>query len=59
MEQACTSESHDAAKTSPTWATFQLVGRMPVDCEDHPYTLELRNCPHCHSTLAVEVDATP
>ena len=27
--------------------------------ECHPYTLELRNCPHCHSTLAIQVDATP
>lgn len=56
MEQTCTSESHDAAKTTPDWATYDLVGRMSIDECPQPYVLELRNCPHCHSTLAVEVD---
>ena len=45
---ACTRESHAAAKADPaTWQTWRLLGRQG--------DLELRDCPHCRSTLGKEV----
>ena len=44
----CTARSHAAAKaTAATWATWFLRGRQG--------DLELRDCPHCRSTLGKEV----
>ncbi len=45
---ACTRESHAAAKADDaTWQTWRLLGRQG--------DLELRDCPHCRSTLGKEV----
>jgi hypothetical protein len=45
---ACTRESHAAAKADPaTWQTWRLLGRQG--------DLELRDCPHCGSTLGKAV----
>lgn len=45
---ACTRESHAAAKADDaTWQTWRLLGRQG--------DLELRDCPHCRSTLGKAV----
>lgn len=48
---------HVALKSSPFWSTLPLVGvqHMPADEDGPAAALEMRNCPGCHSTLAVEV----
>lgn len=43
------------------WSQLELVGRQvtPADETGPREVLELRNCPCCHSTLAVLVEVTP
>lgn len=51
---------HEAIKRDPArWAALDYVGRweLPADETGPLEVLELRNCPGCHSTLAVEVAA--
>lgn len=52
---------HNGLKSSDAlWSTLECVGKQEVEaCEDDPgYTLELRNCTICGSTLAKRVDPT-
>lgn len=46
---------HAALKQSPQWSQLPLVGIQHTPADDHgpAEDLELRNCPECHSTLAV------
>jgi len=48
---------HVALKQSARWAELPLVGvqRTPADDVGPAEELELKNCPDCHSTLAVLV----
>jgi len=47
---------HDGVKANPeAWAALRLVGVQ--DAGDSGPLLELRDCPHCSSTLAIEVPA--
>ena len=51
---------HAQLKRDPNaWAQLPLVGHQPVEpSDDEPgYTLELRNCTSCHTTLAREVQS--
>jgi len=48
----CPLGAHDAIKSDPAaFAALKLVGQQQVP---HEPPLELRNCPRCHSTLAIE-----
>ena len=51
--QSCTSASHEALKKSKEWRYLPVayVEAFP----DEGYALMAKNCPHCRSTLAVEV----
>ena len=49
---------HAALKADAVrWAALPLVGTQVVpDDDDEPgYLLAIKNCPHCHSSLAIEV----
>jgi len=46
----CTHEKHETAKRNDReWQAMEFVGIQEVDNE---FSLELRNCPSCCSTLA-------
>lgn len=55
---ACTTEQHDSIKSeATTWQAlrplgFQLVRGTPTR---PAYTLDMRNCPVCGSTLAMKL----
>ncbi len=42
--------------THADWHALECVGLMHVETG---YTLELRNCNHCHSTVAIVVQPVP
>jgi hypothetical protein len=49
----CTRESHEAAKGDGNlWASMKLIG-IQESCPE--YSLELRNCALCGSTLAIRI----
>lgn len=53
----CTTAIHLALKSDPaSWSTLPLIGVQSWEAfEDEPAgVLELRNCPHCGSTMAME-----
>lgn len=58
---SCSRESHDAAVADAlVWPTFAYVGVQDVVAGLDPvaepaFRIELRNCPHCHSTLSREL----
>lgn len=53
----CTTALHLALKSDPaSWSALPLIGVQQIDAfDDEPAgALELRNCPHCGSTMAME-----
>jgi hypothetical protein len=51
LPEVCSKAEHDALKASEAWWDAKFIGVQRFeDC-----ALELRNCPRCDSTLAVEV----
>jgi hypothetical protein len=53
----CTTALHLALKSDPaSWSALPLIGVQSWEAfEDEPAgAIELRNCPHCGSTMAME-----
>lgn len=51
----CSPAIHEQLKADPTaWSKLTYIGRQPTyDNADPGSSLELRNCCHCESTLAI------
>jgi hypothetical protein len=43
-----------ASYSKKEWKALHYVGSQKTEDETHIYTLEMRNCPKCWSTIGVE-----
>lgn len=54
----CDSASHDALRRNPeAWAQLKYVGIQDT-FDGEGTVLEMRDCPHCHSTLCLPIPGT-
>ena len=56
VSATCQPSDHARLKRASVWPTLPLLGRQEYGADDEGQAgaLELRNCPTCESTLAVE-----
>ena len=47
-----------ASYSKKEWETLQYVGKQVTEDDNHVFTLELRNCSKCLSTIGIEVITT-